>query len=244
MPQCSKNPILPQPAGEAWIDQDRVEKALNRGTEDLVQQGHTPDKPLRLAILASGRGTNARAIWQAWQSGLLGPVEPCLLLADKACPAVHLAQEYGIRALVFPSQEYRRRRDQEKAMIREIEAAAVDLLALAGYMRLLTPDFVAAYYGRLLNIHPALLPLYPGTDAIARAYAAGETISGPTLHLVDQGMDTGPRLAQKQVVRGDLTADAFETRIHEAEHQLYPQVLARYGEALIQRLAQARTGNT
>ena len=187
----------------------------------------------RLALFASGNGTNAQAIYKAWQDGQLGRVTPAVLIADKDCPALHWAQESGLAAFLVKPRDYANRTAHEEAILRILHDQNIDLIALAGYMRLLTPLLVGSYRGRLLNIHPALLPEFPGTHAIERAYEAGVPFSGVTVHLVDEGMDTGPILAQEKVeLFPSQSLEDFEAAIHRVEHQLYPATIAAYAQNL------------
>lgn len=190
---------------------------------------------LRLALFASGTGTNARAIYRAWQAGQIPQISPQVLITDKDCPARHWAQETGLATYLVKPRDYADRTAHEAAILQILKDQNIDLIALAGYMRLLTPLLVQAYEGRLLNIHPALLPEFPGTHAIERAYEAGVPFSGVTVHLVDEGMDTGPILAQEKVdlLPGQSLED-FEAAIHRVEHQLYPATLAAYAQKLSQ----------
>lgn len=187
----------------------------------------------RLALFASGNGTNAQAIYKAWQDGRLGPISPQVLVCDKDCPALRWGQDLGLASYLVKPRDYPDRKSHEQAILDLLQDHTIDLIALAGYMRLLTPLLVGAYEGRILNIHPALLPEFPGTEAIERAYEARVPFSGVTVHLVDEGMDSGPILAQKKVdlVPGQSLED-FAAAIHRVEHQLYPATLASYAQKL------------
>lgn len=173
----------------------------------------------RLAVLASGRGTNLRALLDADRLG--GTI--VLVLSDKAeAGALDIARARGIEAeaLRFPD---------EAAWLSRLAAARIDTILLAGFMRILGPGFLAAYPGRILNIHPSLLPAFPGTHAIERALEHGVRVTGCTVHLVDAGVDEGPILGQKavDVAEGD-TLDALTARVHEAEHALYSKTVHDY----------------
>lgn len=186
---------------------------------------------LRLAIFASGNGTNARNLFEHYKQGKLGLLEPVVLLADKDCGALKHADNYGIEYKVFKTKDYPSRSAQEAAISKFLEEKQIDLMALAGYMRLLTADFVNKYASRILNIHPALLPEFPGTESIERAYAATVPFSGITVHLVDEGMDTGPILAQKKVdLKAGMSLEDFAQAMHQAEYELYPEALVKYAE--------------
>jgi phosphoribosylglycinamide formyltransferase-1 len=183
-------------------------------------------RPLRLALFVSGNGTNAAAIIKAWQEGKLTQAEPMLMIANRNCPAIEKAKAQGLETLVILPRDFSSREAHEEAILKELRSRQIELIALAGYMRLLTPTLINPYQGRIINIHPALLPEFPGTNAIERAYKLGVPFSGVTCHLVDEGMDSGPILDQVKVDRlPDMSLDDFEAAIHRAEHQLYPRCL-------------------
>ena len=142
---------------------------------------------------------------------------------DRARPNGDGNQPDGDRAARPDGDRAARRLSAEARMTTALEAAGADLVALAGFMRLLSPAFVSRWQGRLVNIHPSLLPAYPGTEAIRRAWEAGEPLLGVTVHYVDEGMDTGPILARTEVAR-QASLEATEQAVHEAEHRLYAQV--------------------
>jgi phosphoribosylglycinamide formyltransferase-1 len=182
----------------------------------------------RLAILLSGRGSNFEAICQAIEQGRLPGAQIVAVISDVADAAgLARAAARGLPAFPLPRSDFASRREHERAILRVLDAANVDLVCLAGYMRLLSPDFVAAYRGRILNIHPSLLPLYPGLHPQRQALDAGAVVSGCTVHLVDEGTDTGPVILQKQVpvLEGD-TEESLSARILTVEHEAYPEAIA------------------
>jgi phosphoribosylglycinamide formyltransferase-1 len=182
----------------------------------------------RLAILLSGRGSNFEAICQATEQGRLPGAQIVAVISDVADAAgLARAAARGLPAFPLPRSDFASRREHERAILRVLDAANVDLVCLAGYMRLLSPDFVAAYRGRILNIHPSLLPLYPGLHPQRQALDAGAVVSGCTVHLVDEGTDTGPVILQKQVpvLEGD-TEESLSARILTVEHEAYPEAIA------------------
>jgi phosphoribosylglycinamide formyltransferase-1 len=181
---------------------------------------------LRVAVFASGSGSNFQRIIDLTQQGKLD-ITLSLLVCDKATAgAIGRAEAAGIPTFVFNAKDYPSREAYEAVIVEELERLQVDLVVLAGYMRLLTPVLVDAYYGRLINIHPALLPAFPGAHGIRDAFEAGVSQTGCTVHFVDNGMDTGPIIAQQAVdVLPDDTIESLSTRIHAAEHALYPQVI-------------------
>ena len=180
----------------------------------------------RVAVLISGRGSNMAALIAA--AALPDyPAQVALVIADRADAAgLALAAQAGVPAAVVPSAG-RPRADFEADIQAELEARRIDFLALAGFMRVLTPEFVARWEGRLLNVHPSLLPSFPGLDTHARALAAGVRLHGCTVHLVTAGVDEGPILAQAAVpvLEGDTEA-ALAARVLVQEHRLYAAALA------------------
>jgi phosphoribosylglycinamide formyltransferase-1 len=183
----------------------------------------------RLAILLSGRGSNFEAIADAVASGEIPNTEIALVLADvPGAPGIGRARDRGLPAEAVDRTRYPSRRAHEEEVLRRIRVAQPDLICLAGYMRLLSAEFVALYRGRILNIHPALLPKYPGLDVQRRALEAGERESGCTVHLVDEGTDTGPIVLQRRVpIVPDDTPDTLAARILAEEHRAYPEAIAR-----------------
>jgi phosphoribosylglycinamide formyltransferase-1 len=180
----------------------------------------------RLAILISGRGSNMAALIAAAALPAY-PAQVALVIADRPeAPGLALAAEAGIPTAVIPSAG-RPRRDFEAALQAGLEAQEIGFVALAGFMRVLTPEFVARWEGRMLNVHPSLLPAFPGLDTHARALAAGVRLHGCTVHLVSAGVDEGPILAQAAVpvLEGD-TAEALAARVLVQEHLLYAAALS------------------
>lgn len=179
----------------------------------------------KLGVLVSGAGTNLQALLEAAE--LPGyPAAIALVISNiSGVRALDRARQSGIPALVVPHQG-RSREDFERELITHLEKAGVDLVVLAGFMRVLSPVFVRHYKGRLINIHPALLPSFPGTRAIDQAWNYGAKVTGVTVHFVDEGMDTGPIILQKEVPideRDDLSS--LERKIHQVEHQIYPEAV-------------------
>jgi formyltetrahydrofolate-dependent phosphoribosylglycinamide formyltransferase len=187
------------------------------------------DRPKRVAILGSGKGSNARAILEAAKQGDLGG-EVALILSDVADAGIlGIAKEYEVPALAIDpgTQKGGHLTDAAlKEILDRLEAADIDLVALAGFMRIVRDPLLSAYSGRILNLHPSLLPKYPGLHACQKAIEAGDAESGCTIHLVDAGVDTGKILRQETVpiFPGD-TPDALQARIQEKEHIAYPEVI-------------------
>ncbi|WP_367300929.1 phosphoribosylglycinamide formyltransferase [Leuconostoc carnosum] len=181
---------------------------------------------VKLAIFASGTGTNFQALHDAVLQRQL-PAEIVRLVVDKAdAGALHLAKLFGVPAMVIRYADYASKSLAELAIIKQLHEDEVDGILLAGYMRILTPTLTAAFPGRIVNLHPAMLPKFPGRQSILDAYEAGVTETGVTVHFVDDGIDTGQVIAQQSVPRlpQDTLAD-LEARIHKVEHVLYPDTL-------------------
>jgi len=183
----------------------------------------------RIAILLSGRGSNFLAIQEAIARGEV-PAEIVLVASNVAdAPGLARARELGLPTSAIPHQgEPGGRQAHEAKVIAAIREAGAEWVCLAGYMRLLSPAFVASFRQRIVNIHPSLLPAFPGLDAQGAAFAHGVKVSGCTVHLVDEGLDSGPIVVQRAVpvLAGDTAAD-LAARILEAEHQAYPEALRR-----------------
>ncbi len=182
----------------------------------------------RLGILLSGRGSNFLALHAAIERGEV-PAEIAVVVGNIAgAPGLAKARELGLRAVAIPHRGEPGRRAHEEKVLAVLRGAEVDWVCLAGYMRLLSPEFVAAWPRRILNIHPSLLPAFPGLDAQAQALAHGVKVSGCTVHLVDEGLDSGPIVVQRTVpvLDGDTPA-TLSARILEQEHLAYPEALRR-----------------
>lgn len=180
---------------------------------------------MRLAVLLSGRGSNFQAIHEAIRSGELNATIVCVVSNRPDAPGIERAREYGYATHVLDHRGLKRA-DHEREVLRVLEEAQPDTIVLAGYMRLLSPAFVERWRNRILNIHPSLLPSFPGVDAQAQALAHGVKITGCTVHLVDENLDAGPILVQKAVeVREDDTVDTLSARILEQEHVAYVEAL-------------------
>jgi len=183
-------------------------------------------KPLRLAILLSGRGSNFHAIHEAIQTGALHATIVCVISNRADAPGIQRASEYGYDAHVLEHRDFPSRSAHEEEVTRALDAARPDFVVLAGYMRLLSAPFVERYRNRILNIHPSLLPAFPGVDAQAQAVAYGVRVAGCTVHFVDEHLDAGPIIVQRTVpVRDDDTADTLSVRILEQEHGAYVEAL-------------------
>ena len=191
--------------------------------------------PLVLGVLASGRGSNLQAILDAIAAGRC-PARVGVVVSDRASArALDRAHEAGIEAVHVDPQAYPDRAAFDAAVAAALVKHGVELVCLAGYMRLLSPPFVAAYAGRILNVHPSLLPAFPGLHAQRQALAHGAKVSGATIHLVDDGLDTGPIVLQAAVpVREGDTEARLSARILKAEHRLYPEAIRLYAEGRLE----------
>ena len=182
----------------------------------------------RLGILLSGRGSNFLAIARAIREGRLRGVEIAVVLSNKPdAPGLKAATDLGLTALAVTSAGMKRA-EHDAAMIALLREHAVDLVCLAGYMRILTPEFVRAFPDRILNVHPSLLPAFPGLDSQGQALAYGAKIAGCTVHFVDEAVDHGAIVLQRTVpvLDGD-TPESLSARVLVEEHEAYPEAIAR-----------------
>jgi phosphoribosylglycinamide formyltransferase-1 len=179
----------------------------------------------KLGVLVSGRGSNLQALIDAARRGELGGEIAVVVSNVETALGLERARQAGIPA-VFRDHRGKRREAYDAEIVEILSAHQVDLVCLAGFMRLLSPVFVRAFPGRIVNIHPALLPAFPGLDAQRQAWDHGAKVTGATVHLVDEGLDSGPIVAQEavSVLPGD-TPDTLAARILEAEHRLYPRAV-------------------
>lgn len=187
----------------------------------------------RIVVLASGSGTNLQAILDTLH-GRDG-VEVVGVGSDKpGARALERAVAAGVDTAVFPADAYEDRLGRDVAMADWVGAHRADLVVLAGYMQLLSEPFVARFRGRIVNIHPALLPAFPGLDAIGQALEAGVEETGVTVHFVDEGVDTGPAILQRRVpVPVGRERQVLEAAIHNVEHQLYPEAIRMIAEGRV-----------
>ena len=193
---------------------------------------HAHRSPLRLGILGSGKGSNFRAIADAIARGELSAEVRVVLSDVESAGILSLARERGMRAEFVHPGKFRTKMEPEREqhLAGLLKEAEVDLVVLAGYMRMIKAPLLDAFPRRIINIHPSLLPAFPGLDAWKQAVEAGTAKSGCTVHYVDGGMDTGEILAQAEVpVSPDDTAETLHARIQIAEHRLYPEVIGRLG---------------
>ena len=198
-------------------------------------ESDSADRVFRLVVLASGTGSNLQAILDQLHGR--GGIEVVGVGSDKpGAKALDRAREAGIERGAFLLADYPDREARDLAIADWIESLGADLVVLAGFMALLTPPFVTRFRNRIVNVHPSLLPLFPGLDAIGQALEAGAPETGVTVHFVDEGTDTGPVILQRAVpIRPGVERDELEREIHAVEHQVFPEAIGMVarGEARI-----------
>jgi len=191
--------------------------------------------PSRVGVLASGGGTNLQALIDADASGALGPARLVAVGSNVAgCGALDRARGAGLDTFVVEHRGYPTREAFDRALVAELRARRVDLVVLAGFMRILTPEFVDAFAGRLINIHPSLLPAFPGVHSQKQAFDYGVKVTGCTVHFVELGVDSGPIIAQSVVpVLDSAHAERLRLRILAEEHKLLPSVVRSLAEGRV-----------
>jgi phosphoribosylglycinamide formyltransferase 1 len=184
-----------------------------------------PVSSFRIVVLASGNGSNLQAILDALHRR--EGIEVAGVASDQpGARALERARAAGVETAVFPRDDFPERARRDATMAEWIESRGADLVVLAGYMQLLSEDFVARFRNRIVNVHPALLPSFPGLDAIGQALEAGVETTGVTVHFVDEGVDTGPAIAQREVpIPADRDRERLEAAVHAVEHELYPEAI-------------------
>ena len=193
----------------------------------MSQQPATTERA-RIGILISGRGSNMVAIVEAIRDGRIPNAEVEVVISDQSAAAgLVKAKEHGIETLVI-ERRGRKREEHDREVVAALRARQVDLVCLAGYMRVLSSEFLNAFPRRILNIHPSLLPLFPGLEPQKQALDNGVTVSGCTVHLVDEKLDGGPIIAQRVVpIHDGDTVESLSARILAEEHQLYPEAVTK-----------------
>lgn len=189
----------------------------------------------KIAIFASGGGSNFQNIVDAVLDGSIRG-EVALLVSNKQdAPVVERARKAGIDCFVLNPKEYSERSQYELEIAAELERREIDLVVLAGYMLLLTPVMVDRYAGKMINIHPSLLPSFPGMHAIEQAYNYGVKLTGVTVHFVDGGMDSGAVIAQEAVsIDDEDTLSSLEAKVRDVEKTLYPKVVSWFADGLVE----------
>ncbi|MFC7393492.1 phosphoribosylglycinamide formyltransferase [Scopulibacillus cellulosilyticus] len=191
----------------------------------------------KLAVFASGNGSNFQAIAEAVRSGELY-AEIVLVVCDKKqAYVIERAKSFGIETFAASPKDFENKSAYEQAILEQCQGRHVDLIVLAGYMRLVGTTLLSAYRNKIVNLHPSLLPAFPGLNAIEQAVRAGVKVTGVTVHYVDEGMDTGPIIAQEPVrIYENDSIDEIEARIHQTEHSLYPKTIANLLEENVQKV--------
>lgn len=189
---------------------------------------------MNIAVFASGRGTNFSAIIRATKLGKIRANLSLLVCDNPGAGAIGRAKRARIKVALVERKDFSTKRDFEAKIIEYLEENKIDLIVLAGFMRILSPELVSRYKNRILNIHPALLPSFKGTEGIKDTFNYGVKVTGVTVHFVDEKMDHGPIILQQAVniEEGD-TLDSLEAKIHKVEHRLYPEAIKLYVEGKV-----------
>jgi phosphoribosylglycinamide formyltransferase-1 len=186
---------------------------------------------MNIAVFASGRGTNFGAIIRAVKKGKIKANLSLLVCDNPVAGAIGRAKRAGIKVALVQRKDFATKKDFEAKINEHLEADKIDLIVLAGFMRLLSPEFVSRYKGRIVNIHPALLPSFKGTEGIKDAFDYGVKLTGVTVHFVDEEMDHGPIILQKEVKIDERdTLESLEAKVHKVEHQIYPEAVRLFVE--------------
>lgn len=192
-------------------------------------------EPMKLAVFISGTGTNMVAIHNAIKAGELDATIELIVSSNDHAKGIQYAQNEGLDLLVFTPADYDDPEAVDARIVEALNERDIDYVAMAGYMRKVTPVLLDAYPNRVVNLHPALLPVHRGAHAIQDAFEAGDEVTGITIHFANEEYDKGPIIFQHEVpVLPDDTLDDLETRIHAAEHEYYPQVLQRIAQGEVQ----------
>ncbi len=192
-------------------------------------------EPMKLAVFISGTGTNMVAIHNAIKAGELDATIELIVSSNDHAKGIQYAQNEGLDLLVFTPADYDDPEAVDARIVEALNERDIDYVAMAGYMRKVTPVLLDAYPNRVVNLHPALLPAHRGAHAIQDAFEAGDEVTGITIHFANEEYDKGPIIFQHEVpVLPDDTLDDLETRIHAAEHEYYPQVLQRIAQGEVQ----------
>ncbi len=195
-------------------------------SDKTSQPQKSPKSPFRIAVFASGGGSNLQVLIDRVAAGELDVTLELLVCDRPQAKAIERAELAGIDTWVFRPKEYASREAYEQEIVIELQRRGIDLIVMAGYMRLVTNVLVEPFFGRMINIHPALLPSFKGAHGITDALAYGAKVTGVTVHYVSLEMDAGPIIAQQAVViESNDTEDSLAARIHAVEHKLYPEAI-------------------
>ena len=186
---------------------------------------------MNIAVFASGRGTNFSAIVRAIKKGIIKANLTLLVCDNPKALVLGKAKRAGVKIILAKREEFATKKDFEAKIFEHLEENKIDLIVLAGFMRILGPALIQKYNGRILNIHPALLPCFKGTEGIKDAFDYGVKVTGVTVHFVDEVMDHGPIILQAPVkIEENDTLESLEAKIHKLEHKLYPQAIRLFVE--------------
>lgn len=190
------------------------------------------EQKLKIAVLVSGSGTNLQTLIEQLHQEPDSGIDIAVVISERqSAYALTRAKNAGIPTRVVKTQDFKNRVDFDAAISREIEQAGAELIVLAGFMKIFQPPFVRKYRNRILNVHPTLLPAFPGAHPVADTLAYGVKVAGVTVHFVDEGVDSGPIIAQKAVPVLDTDdEESLHARIQVEEHRLYPQVIKWYAQ--------------
>ncbi|MCL2760348.1 MAG: phosphoribosylglycinamide formyltransferase [Desulfuromonadales bacterium] len=188
-------------------------------------------KKINLGVLISGNGTNLQAIIDASEAGSLDAVVKCVISNKVSAFGLERARKHGIEAIHLDHKQFENREAYDAKVVEILKERNIDLVILAGFMRIVTPVLLEAFKNRVMNIHPALLPAFPGLDAQKQALEYGAKVAGCTIHFVDAGTDTGPIILQKTVpILENDTEETLSERIHKEEHKSYPEAIQLFAK--------------
>lgn len=186
---------------------------------------------MKIAILCSGNGTNLQAIIDSSRSGYIGADIAIVISNNKNAFALARAKETGIDMLVLDPKVFKTREEFDREIVKNLKMRNVELVCLAGFMRLMSPYFIKEYKNRIMNIHPALLPSFKGAHGVRDALDYGAKVTGATVHFVDEKLDNGPIILQKAVdIKEDDTEETLFERVHKEEHKLYPEAIRLFAK--------------
>ncbi len=190
---------------------------------------------MNIAVFCSGYGSNFQAIVDASKTRLFDASITIMVCDDKKAFALERAKKENIKTLLALRENFKTREDFENKIINQLEKDNIELICLAGFMRVLSPEFVKRYKNRILNIHPALLPSFKGAEAIKDAFEHGVKITGVTVHFATKELDSGPIILQEAVrIEEDDTQETLEQKIHAVEHKLYPEAIRLVAEGRLE----------
>src|SRR3989338_2660756 len=186
---------------------------------------------MNIAVFASGRGSNFSAIARAVKNGKIKAILALLVCDNPKAKVLAKAKRQGVKSVLVKEEDFANKKDFEEKIIQHLKEENIELIVLAGFMRLLSPEFISQYKNKILNIHPALLPSFKGTKGIKDAFEYGVKVTGVTVHFVDEEMDHGAIILQQAVrIEEDDTLESLEAKIHKIEHKIYPEAVRLFVE--------------